>query len=440
MLVILFTACRKDALVVAPVNDPSTANMFGQSADLKLSLLSIAPADRDTAVDMNSPITIFCNREGAKMSGVSFVLRHGSAEVNGKLEIKDNSVVFTPEVNLKPNTVYNFQFKATVRSTSLNRENPVTLTPIEENWSFTTMGWPQYLMERTSQTVTDFARDGAKMIQVGDYLYFYGGWKGFEYYSESFNDIYRSSGDLSVWEKLPEAPWEGRHTFGLGKIDSTVYVYGGDQNSTVFDVWKSGDGENFSEVTPDLGSTIGERVLYGACTHNNKLFIMGGQRGTDDEFEGLDDVWTSDDGREWKMIATGLDFLAKNISGGVASFNNKIWVVGGGYYQDSEPGERWTNRIYSSPDGINWKQEPDAPWIGRQYGDVCVWDNKLWVIGGNDGKNLNEIWYMNRDGSWVQYEPSNLFTARHASAVAVYNDQLVIACGDQSNECWVIKR
>jgi leucine-zipper-like transcriptional regulator 1 len=154
----------------------------------------------------------------------------------------------------------------------------------------------------------------------------------------------------------------------------------------------------------------------------------------------LYDVWSSQNGLVWKKIADSLDFLGKNITGNVTSFNGRIWVVGGGYYRHPDTAIRWTNKIYSSADGANWRQEPDGPWKGRQYADVCVWDNRLWMIGGHRGGNLAEIWYMNKNGEWIEYTPPNLFTARHASAVGLYNNKLVIACGDYNNECWVIEK
>ena len=167
---------------------------------------------------------------------------------------------------------------------------------------------------------------------------------------------------------------------------------------------------------------------------------MGGQSNTDELNAGLTDVWSSGNGAVWIKIADNKDFLGKNISGSVVSFNGKIWIIGGGYYGHPDSSVRWSNHVYSSPDGITWIREDDAPWVARQFADVCVWDNKLWMVGGHNGQNLADIWYMNKNGTWVQYTPSNLFTARHATAVAAYNDNLVISCGDLNNECWVIRK
>jgi hypothetical protein len=93
-------------------------------------------------------------------------------------------------------------------------------------------------------------------------------------------------------------------------------------------------------------------------------------------------------------------------------------------------------------DGITWNQEPDFPGTERSYTDVIVWDNKLWVICGynHHESNTRSIWYMKRDGTWSEYTPPQGFIGRHATGVGVYNNKLVITCGNYNNDCWVIEK
>jgi hypothetical protein len=62
------------------------------------------------------------------------------------------------------------------------------------------------------------------------------------------------------------------------------------------------------------------------------------------------------------------------------------------------------------------------------------------MIAGYNEENLSDIWYMTADGQWHQFETPPEFEARHASGVGVYNDKLVIVCGNYHNDCWVIEK
>ena len=401
-------------------------------------VLIISPAKYDTGVDVNSGVVISPNElmNIERIRLVNLVLKKGNEPISGKIESSDTLITFIPDNSLEKHTSYTLEVSAIVNFVP-DRESEQSPKSVQETYSFiTASNEPEYSMTRVSTHVTDFARDGANMIQMGDYLYLYGGWTA----ESSWNDIYRSNGDLSTWERMPDAPWEGRHTFGLGKLSSGLFVFGGDYFHDIFDVWRSNDGTNFQKVADNLEATVKRRLIYGTCVHNNKLYVMGGQLFLEDTAAGLDDVWESANGLAWKKIADGKTFLGKNLAGCVTSFNGRIWVVGGGYYRHPDSTVKWTSHIYTSVDGVNWRQEQDGPWAGRQYANVCVWDNRLWMVGGNNGQNLADIWYMNKDGSWVQYTPPNLFTARHAAAIAVYNNKLAFACGDYNNECWVIEK
>lgn len=434
----IFCGCRKSNAEEETLRVQSSTDYLTPSQ--KLDVIVISPSSKDSPVDVYAHIVVHCNTAfySRRLKISRFIISGPEGAVNGKYIFTDTSAEFVPSVNLKMSTRYNVNIEGFV-TRQIDHETEAFKESFSRNINFVTVDTAVYIMERRSQQVTAFARDGSRMIQNGDYLYLYGGWLGGTNHSDSYNDIYRSSGDLTEWERMPDAPWQGRHIFGLGKIKNEIYVYGGDQHTEFFDVWKSSDGIHFTRVVQDLENRVKSRLVYGTCTHNNKLFIVGGQRSLDIDM-GMTDVWSSPNGQGWKRMTNDATFFGKNISGVVASFNGKLYVVGGGYYQHPDTATRWTNHIYSSVDGITWMREPDAPWQGRQFADICVWDNRLWMIGGHNGANLAEIWYMDTDGTWTEYIPSNLFTARHASAVAVYNDQLVIACGDLNNECWVIRR
>ena len=98
--------------------------------------------------------------------------------------------------------------------------------------------------------------------------------------------------------------------------------------------------------------------------------------------------------------------------------------------------------VWSSVDGVSWKKEKDFGGTERYYTDVCVWDNKIWVIGGYnyEERNIRSIWYMTQKGVWTELPTPNEFIGRHATAVGVFNNKLVIANGNYHNDCWKINK
>ena len=444
LFIFLFPFCKKD------VNESSFASTLSGDFDQQhVNSLKFIPNDGSDSVDLLNNISLSVDfNQTFKLAAGDILVLDGDERVAGKIAVTETAIRFTPDNELAPSTTYTVQARVALKPglddtrfvSAYGQTTPDYAQDISYQtltWKFTTRRKYTYVMGRYSRWVTDFNRDGNKIVQVGDYLYCYGGWTSDPL--KSYNDVYRSSGDLTKWERLPDAPWQARHTYGIGKMDSTVFVFGGDVFSTVFDVWKTDDGANFTPVSQDLESLMGPRMLYGACVHNSKLYVLGGQSGLGPD-SSLTDVWMSTNGSLWRRIAKDLPFLGKNISGSVASFRGRIWVIGGGYYRSYDPEARYTNSIYSSEDGRIWQREPDAPWQPRQYGDVCVWNNRLWMIAGYNEGNLADIWYMTADGEWHQFDTPPEFEARHASGVAVYNDKLVIVCGNYHNDCWVIEK
>ena len=98
-------------------------------------------------------------------------------------------------------------------------------------------------------------------------------------------------------------------------------------------------------------------------------------------------------GIEWVQAIVSAPWTGRHYHTSVV-FENKIWVIGG--YDG-----RWKNDVWCSSDGVNWMQIIDsAPWPIRCAQSSVVYDNKMWVIGGVNRTNkkfvyLNDVWYSN---------------------------------------------
>jgi hypothetical protein len=243
--------------------------------------------------------------------------------------------------------------------------------------------------------------------------------------------------------------WERRHTAGTIVHNNEMWVIGGDplQGHYQNDVWKTSDGETWSRVTNAVPWK--NRALHYTCSFNNRIFLMGGQKMpqfiTDPTMSGealYNDVWSSADGVDWQQHPNA-PWSPRGIICGNVVFNNQLWVIGGGTYDTPLHRKRnYYNDVWSSTDGNNWIQQLDeAPFLPREYHNVIVHGGLMWVLGGfysDNGGNMNDVWYSADGTNW--YELKNTpWAKRHASSVFSLHDTLWVVTGNNmERDVWAL--
>ena len=174
-------------------------------------------------------------------------------------------------------------------------------------------------------------------------------------------------------------------------------------------------------------SNLPARVFYGAFVFKDKIWLIGGWDGKNY----YNDVWNSRDGVNWTRIAEKTAWTPRTARV-VFVFKDRIWLLGGGVID----GEKMDNpnagkEVWSSVDGINWMEvKINSP---RQIGGTpAVFDNKLWLVGGNrnDG-NFSSAVFVSEDGvNWQ--EQSAPWSPRGAVAAWVFDDKLFMTGGKYS--------
>ena len=110
----------------------------------------------------------------------------------------------------------------------------------------------------------------------------------------------------------------------------------------------------------------------------------------------------------------------RGMIGGNAVFKDRVWLLGGGRYETpAHPQYTYLNDVWSSADGKAWERHLEhAPWRGRVYHDVAVFDDRLWVMEGqvSQGKNVKDVWYSSDGQDWYAV-PQTPWKERHASSV-----------------------
>ncbi|MCO6458586.1 MAG: hypothetical protein J5I93_25040 [Pirellulaceae bacterium] len=315
--------------------------------------------------------------------------------------------------------------------------------------------------------VTDRAqyapRDGAGALVFQDQMWLLGGWNPGDkrHFPRICNNEVWSSRDGATWTLRkpntfldrsfdPASDWEGRHTAGYVVFQDKMWIVGGDVNQGHYqhDVWNSADGVRWHLVNRDQPVPWGPRALHLTLVFQDKIWILGGQTmpgfaPSEETF--YRDIWTTTDGRRWQRVPPVEPYWSpRGMIGGSAVFQDRIWILGGGTYDTPQtPSRNFFNDVWSSADGIHWRQHTAAaPWHPRQYHEVAVFDNRLWVLEGyhRDGGNRNDVWHS-ADGTHWQELPATPWRPRHAASVFVHDNALwMVAGNNMQQDVWKLVR
>lgn len=286
--------------------------------------------------------------------------------------------------------------------------------------------------------------DGAEAFYgiTGDTLFQIGGWFGITG-TDSHNEIWFSTDDGATWTQASDGAFGDRHTFGFVKKGGYWYIIGGDLYDTAGqdEVWRSSDGLTWTSQT--ITAEFGNRIFIGAANLNGTLYAFGGQSSITAPTL-YRDVWQStNDGASWTKLCddcfTPADTTTHgtrigNLSGTVATWQDRVWVVGGEIYDNSN--RIHYKSVFSSSDMQTWTKHADLPVTnGLGYPKVFVFKGRLWIYGGYNAtdSNTRHLYSTSNGETWENHTTTDLLTT-HAAAVAVNDSSIVITSGNLFND------
>lgn len=324
---------------------------------------------------------------------------------------------------------------------------------------------PAYTWELITPDAGFAPRDGAGAVSFEGRMWLLGGWNPDRaqrtFFPRTCNNEVWSSADGAEWTLVrpntfrdaafdSAADWEGRHTAGYAVYRDRIWIIGGDCNQGHYqnDVWNSADGRTWTCVSGGDELPWRDRALHYTVVHNDSIWVMGGQSmpafaPSDEVF--YRDIWTTTDGVAWEpVVPEGPYWSARGMIGGSAVLKGRIWVLGGGTYDTPRtPARRYHNDVWSSADGIHWTlHSAAAPWHPRQYHDVAVWDERLWVLEGyhQEGGNRNDVWHSTDGVHWHEVADTP-WKPRHAASVFVHDGSLwMVAGNNMQSDVWRLRR
>jgi hypothetical protein len=297
--------------------------------------------------------------------------------------------------------------------------------------------------------VTDKAawaqRDSQGEVVYDDKLWIFGGW--FDSFKPAPRDVWSTS-DGSSWQRVTaEAPWKHSDLAMSLVFDGRMWMLGGWYNGRMpgheagHEVWHSTDGLKWEQST--ASAPWSARLAAAAVVFRGRMWILGG---TEDYYFGDQkslkrDVWSSADGKEWKLECEAP--WAPRAYHQAVVLNDKIYLFGGGNYV---PTYEVHSDVWSSDDGVHWEKVADkVPWHPRLWFSSVVYRERMWVLGGwsnNPARNWGDVWYSRDGRQWRELTSKTIWKERHEHSACVWRDKIWIAGGHAqplSSEVWSLE-
>jgi hypothetical protein len=285
------------------------------------------------------------------------------------------------------------------------------------------------------------ARDSMGEFVYQDHLWILGGW--FSPRDPNPLDVWKSSDGLHWTCVQRRAPWVQSDLPVSLVYKDKAWIMGGRTlpgTECSNKVWSSTDG---AEWTLEGEAGWCPRLSAGHAVFKGRMWVLGGTESFYDHSDKMikNDVWSSADGKEWKLETPHADW-SKRAHAQAVVFDGKLWMMGGGRWH---PEHVEANDVWCSEDGVHWTQvTAAAPWAPRLWFSAVVYRDRLWVLGGWSKKhgNFGDVWYT-RDGKhWTELKSAVSWQPRHEHSAYVFRDRIWVAGGYAkvlTSEVWTLE-
>ena len=229
--------------------------------------------------------------------------------------------------------------------------------------------------------------------------------------------------------------WQARDSQGEVVYKNRLWIFGGWFNSfdaPPRDVWNSGDGKTWNRVTPAapwLHSDLPMSIAF-----KKRMWMMGGwYNGRLPGHSASNAVWSSIDGVIWKE-ATPKAGWSPRLAAAIVEFRGRIWILGG--TEDYYFGDRNSlkNDVWSSADGRSWtRATANAAWAPRAYHQAVVHDGKIRVFGGGnyvpEYQAFNDVWSSPDGVNWTQVTAAAPWSPRLWFSAVTYRGRMWVIGG-----------
>lgn len=201
--------------------------------------------------------------------------------------------------------------------------------------------------------------------------------------SKSLAKIEKVKSDTSyVWTKLLDsAEWRKNYNFQMFSQNDTIWTFHSDGN------WYSLDGKNWTKSV--LPNPISNLAFLDYVQFKGAIYGLGYFKGNIEQYEFRPEIYRTTDFKRWIKIAKSSN-LPKRFFYHPFVFDNKVWIIGG-----EDKNTKYSD-IWSSEDAINWtKQKENLPFGKRSGSQIVTLNNTLYLLD-------NDVWSSTDGLKWEQ--------------------------------------
>ncbi|MDX2062474.1 MAG: hypothetical protein SFY70_05390 [Bacteroidia bacterium] len=173
--------------------------------------------------------------------------------------------------------------------------------------------------------------------------------------------------------------------------------------------WVSANGKDWTAI--DLPNIVGNLAFLEYVYFNGALYGLGTFSGNIEQYQITTQIARSKNLRSWEIVAEKSNLPERFFYHPVV-FQGKIWIVGG------QDGRQSFSDVWSSADGVNWQQVvTKAPFGARDSDRLVVFQERLWLLG-------TDAWSSADGLVWQQETPQIATTDLFGYNAVVYHNQL----------------
>jgi hypothetical protein len=185
-----------------------------------------------------------------------------------------------------------------------------------------------------------------------------------------------------VWQKLLDSgSWKKSYNFQMFTINDKLWVFHPEGN------WFSTNGTDWTKSI--LTNSINNLAFLKYVQFNNAIYGLGYFEGNIEDYTFKPEIYKTTDFKHWDTISKKSN-LPNRFFYHPFVFDNKIWIIGG------EDKNTQYSDIWNSADGIIWtKQKDSLPFRKRSRNQVVELNGKLYLIG-------QDVWSSTDALNWIK--------------------------------------